>query len=450
MKTNPLSRLFVLAALVLFFLFTACQGTKTADTTRRPVDPLLANDVPFQEFTVSADHGDTIRLSGGTNIYIPAGIFVDAVGAPVKGDVRLHYRAFYTPGEVIASGITMFYDTAGAEHVFTSAGMFEMNGTQDEKPVSIAPGKSISMDFASSYNDMPFNFYNLDTSNGMWNYITTTTASANLLKQELLSAFESAPVRPAEPQQYNSKFPVIDLDINVADHPELAGYAGLLWQYGGTGNDPEKNAHVYKTEWTSAKLEMIDTSVCVYDLTLSAGAERFTTTVKPVLKGNDYENAMVSFRKKMEEFGEAEKIRQEKRQEAANTQEFVRPLSVSSFGFYNCDALFGLGEVLFTRCEFHFDDPEFEANREKVAVYFSVANGRMVSGYNGASVPRMGYVRDFKTCMVAILPGTNKACVLPANEFLPVDDGLVRKVKLRFIDSPVTTAADVNDVLAKL
>ena len=61
----------------------SCKQEHSGDTTRHAVDAPLANNVPFRDFDVEATNGDTITLPEGTTIYVPAGIFVDASGAPV-------------------------------------------------------------------------------------------------------------------------------------------------------------------------------------------------------------------------------------------------------------------------------------------------------------------------------------------------------------------------------
>jgi hypothetical protein len=385
------------------------------------VDPALQNDVPFRNFTINTEKGDTITLAEGTQIFIPAGIFVDAKGAPVIGDVQLHYRAFYSPGEIIASGITMFYDSANTEHVFTTAGMFEINGTQNGSPVRIAQGKSIEMDFASSRDDQTYSFYQLDTANAEWKYITTNgKAQPNAMREKLMTELAGIFSKPAEPKLYDPKKPVINIDVDVSNHPELAGYEGLLWQYAGSGKDPEQNKWIYETDWTSAQLTVADSNTCMYNLGLSGSSsgKTFSTTVFPSLKDDDYKQAMSEFREKMDNFTASENVRQEKRKNIALTSQFQRRTRIQTFGYHNWDwfDIFGEPEVFFS--EFHFEDPEFEKQRENVAIYFVAIDGRAVSAYNGATTPYLTFIRDKNTCVIGVLRGTNKVSVLDNGSFL--------------------------------
>src|ERR1051325_9931533 len=93
----------LLAILPAIFIFSCKPNSSTVDTTRKAVDAPLVKNIPFRDFDVNAENGDTLRLSEGTDIFIPGGTFVDQKGFPVKGKVQLHYRAFYTPGEILAS-----------------------------------------------------------------------------------------------------------------------------------------------------------------------------------------------------------------------------------------------------------------------------------------------------------------------------------------------------------
>lgn len=456
MKTTLFNRTRTFSAALILLCAASCnQGSNQADTTRRrAIDPALQNDVPFRDFTVSADEGDTITLAEGTQIFIPAGIFVNTKGEPVKGDVQLHYRAFYSPGEIIASGITMFYDSANAEHVFTTAGMFEINGTQNGNPIRIAEGKSIDMDFASSRDDATYSFYQLDTANAEWKYVTTNgKAQPNVLREKLLAELSKTFSKPAEPKLYDPKKPVINIDVDVKDHPELAGYEGLLWQYAGSGTDPEKNKWIYETEWRSVQLTMADSNTCMYNLGLSGSPDgkRFSTNVFPSLKGDDYKQAMTEFREKMETFEASEKVRQEKRTNIALTNQFQRRTSVRNFGQHNWDMFEDFPE--FVMSEFHFEDPEFEKQRENVAVYFVALNGNVVSAYNGAGTPNIMFSPKRKSGFVAILRGTNKVCKMGNGDFLaalPADPSKRSVFKLRATKETVSNSKELDAVIAKL
>ncbi len=456
MKTTLFIRTGTFSAALLLLCLASCnQGSNLADNTRRrAVDPVLENDVPFRDFTINTDMADTIELAEGTKIFIPAGTFVDLKGEPVKGDVQIHYRAFYTPGEIIASGISMFYDSAATEHVFTSAGMFEINGTQNGSPIAIAKGKSIDMDFASSYDDATYSFYQMDTAKAQWNFITTNgKAEINRVRESLTKELSGSLVKPAEPKLYDPTKPVINIDVDVQNHPELSGYEGLLWQYAGSGTDPEKNKWIYETEWNAAQLTMKDSNTCMYGLDLTGSSKSFSTNVFPSLKGNDYKKAMAEFREKMETFTANEEERQEKRKQIAATTPYQRKTRITSFGLCNWDQWLIYGVPEQTIAEFHFDDADFENQRHNVAIYFVALDGRLVSAYNGTSNPTLTYVPTRNTCIIGVLRGTNKVTMLSSNDFL---NSLAKKksdrsvFRLQNSSQTVSNSSDLDALIEKL
>lgn len=438
---------------------TSCkQDRPMSDNTRHAVEPMLANNVPFRDFDVEASNGDTITLPEGTTIYVPAGIFIDANGAPVKGTVKLHYRAFYTPGEIIASGITMLYDTAGTKEDFSSAGMFEIYGTQDNKPVSIAPGKSISMDFASTHDDADFSFYQLDTTAVNWKFLSAAKAEPNALKQQLEQTLASLmAARPVAPHEYDPQKPVIDIDVDPSDHPELSGYNGIVWQYAGSGTNPEKNPWVYATEWTSAKLLMKDTATCLYNMTLKNESKSFSTNVYPALKGENYQEALADFREKTLAFEATERDRQEKRAQAAQTADFMRKLSVAQFGIFNCDAIYRIfGKVKRIFGKFHFQNSAFDEHRDQVAIYVVTADKRVVSTYNAEGFNAFGteginISEGQNTCVIAVLHG--EAEIISCGEFsamINTKDGAESDFKMHSTSHKIENSGDMDDLISKL
>lgn len=448
----PFSRaLFLAVPLLLFFSCKQEQGSGA--NTRHAVNPVLTADVPFRDFEIDVAAGDTIELAEGTNIYVPANIFVDASGRPVTGKVQLHYRAFYTAGEIIASGITMLYDTAGEESPFSSAGMFELYGTQNDKAISIAPGKTIEMDFASTRNDADFSFYTLDTTSAQWNFVTKGKADTSRLYKKLRDLVAAFPRKPMEPKEYNPSKPVINLDMDLSDHPELSGYSDIIWQYAGNENDPDKNAWIYSTAWTSAKLQLVDSTTCTYNMNLSNTQKKFSSSVVPVLKGKNYAQAMTQFKEKMKAFDAAENMRQEKRKELAQTPQYIRRTSVRSFGICNWDffRIFGIPEILFS--VFHFDDPEMEKKRDDVTVFVVTADGRIISSYNGAADPKITYIPDKNNCIIAVLNGTSKGAILSNNEFnemAKAQNGKAARFQLHTTTHPVANSKDLDDLISKL
>lgn len=133
--------------------------------------PLPGVDIPFDAYTVDAAKGGTIEHASGSQLEIPANCFVDADGNPIEGEVNIDYREFHDIAEVFVSGIPMQYDSAGYAYQFETAGMLDIRGSQEGKPVFIAPGKGIDVELISDNEDPKFNLYYLDEEQGAWAHL---------------------------------------------------------------------------------------------------------------------------------------------------------------------------------------------------------------------------------------------------------------------------------------
>ena len=134
--------------------------------------PVKGIDVERTGYTINSGIDNVLIYPSGTRIFIPANCFRDQTGKPVTGSVRLSYREFRDPVDILVSGIPMKYDTAGEVSHFESAGMFEISASQNKAPLELAPGKKIEMNFVSTSKDSCYNFYAFNDSTGNWDYKT--------------------------------------------------------------------------------------------------------------------------------------------------------------------------------------------------------------------------------------------------------------------------------------
>lgn len=135
--------------------------------------PVAGLDVYPDVYTVNALTGSVLDYGSGTRIMVPSMAFEDANGNPVTGNVDVTYREFRDVVDVVLSGIPMKYDSGGVAGDFRSAGMFEIESSQNGTEVFLRDGKQIDMKFAVTDTASDFNFYRLDEKNG-WQYMTNT------------------------------------------------------------------------------------------------------------------------------------------------------------------------------------------------------------------------------------------------------------------------------------
>ncbi len=145
----------------------AATGQMRAYPTIEPLMPIV--DKPREHFTVNPSKAIDITTKEGWTVHIDGGSIVDAMGNPVSGPVDVTCRAFFTPGEVIASGIPMFVGHGDDAGHMESAGMFEVLATRAGEPLRLAPGRGISVQRKMAALPGPgYNNYMLDAATGEW------------------------------------------------------------------------------------------------------------------------------------------------------------------------------------------------------------------------------------------------------------------------------------------
>ena len=176
-----MKKLTYLLALAVLIVLQSCQNEGSDATAskemkvqemvteakERGVLPPFENvDVPYANYTVDVSKGRTIQTETGTTIIIPKGAFKDADGNPVKGKVDIMYREFHDAAAIIASGIPMT-NAEGSKYMET-AGMFEINGSQNGQTIEIANDKEIEVKMGSFVEGENFDFFHFDTKACNW------------------------------------------------------------------------------------------------------------------------------------------------------------------------------------------------------------------------------------------------------------------------------------------
>lgn len=114
--------------------------------------------VPQETVVFDAEKGTNYTYErSGTVVQIPANSLVFADGTPVKGQVEMQYREFRDFADFFATDIPMTFDH---QHQFESAGMFEVNASQNGKKVFVKEGEYINVEFMMTSDTVEnLNFY---------------------------------------------------------------------------------------------------------------------------------------------------------------------------------------------------------------------------------------------------------------------------------------------------
>jgi hypothetical protein len=274
-----------------------------AEASIKPsVRPFPNIPVEYEKFTINANERSIIKSKDGSIIVIPANSLIDSIGNSIKGKVDLRYQEYRDMVDVFLSGIPMDYDSAGIKKHFESAGMFELLAYQNNKALSIEPGKTITIEFASQYKGDRFNFYYFNQQTQRWDYQykdTSKTNNQNLTKQigivtkEINMLKKNAPLKPL---LVNSKQVTIKLDVLDTEFPEIAVYSNVRFQI---INHQKINLELDTLEWDMVKIKRTERGN--YMLHFERGNEVKEFSCVPVFEKADYANAKKIFEEKYNE-----------------------------------------------------------------------------------------------------------------------------------------------------
>jgi hypothetical protein len=305
--------------------------------------PLKGKDIAFKKHTINADNGGSFTYNG-SRVIIPAGIFCDEKGVTIKGKVDIEYREFHNPLDIFLSGIPMTYDSAGTKFTFESAGMLDIRGEQNGKPVLIKQGKNMEVEMASTTTNENYNIYVLDTVKKNW--VFQEVSKPDLVTEQVPNKIENTKTdmeapdfrKPIAPRRSNPENMSFRLSCNSKDFPEIASCGNNLFEVDSKFKsfDP-RLASMTWNDFSLNRIGFTDT----YRLTLTKDSASYTFVVYPVFDPKDFKKAQQDFIEKSRDYTKL--LAQEKEEEktaqlSTIASTFViRRLNVPEFGVWNCD-----------------------------------------------------------------------------------------------------------------
>ncbi len=307
----------------------------TTTPSTRKITPVTSKaNVPYASYKVNASKGGTIKHER-TTIKVPANCFKNTKGELITGDVKIEYREFKNIAEVVAAGIPMKYDSAGTIYHLESAGMFEIQGSQNGQPIQIAENKIIEVSLPTKPHNASFNQYLLDTVAGNWLYLKkdvseqpnpnviatnpsqNSESRINLLEREIKTIIPHKidslqkncdqriaqlpkPIKPKAPAGSTKGRPTFDLDINEKDFPELAAFKNVVFEV--LPENKNYSPALHEVEWNNVTISEGPVKGQNYWLHLSTPVRKVSLIVIPVLSGNDLEQAQTQFKEKLDKY----------------------------------------------------------------------------------------------------------------------------------------------------
>lgn len=352
--------------LSLFLLISCSTKEKTEDS--KGVNPMSVSskDDFFPKYLssenkieINTDIKNDIQLKSGSVIHIEPNIFVDQTGIPIKGKVEITWEEFHSLGEVIASNISMKYDSIGKTFDFETGGMFSIKGSQKRSPIFISKGKKIRIDIASTNDEKNMNFYSYDTIKKTWSYITTKGNAS-------IKDIKSRQVNPSSVLSKN----ILDIKLNTTEFPELNSKEIVGWKSRDSMNT-EVEKILSTLDIKSKIVSKIDDTT--YNLNLSYSNKSFERDFTFAVNPYTFKQAREeSFLKKL--------IAKRNQKELSDYQKniaegkVIRSIDIKEFGTYNWDRIQDDQNNIMVKSNFKFPS---ELDPNLISIHFVCPEEKM-------------------------------------------------------------------------
>jgi len=449
-------------------------------------------DIRYDTLFVDVKNGDTLIFNGCTQIIVPPNGIVTKDDENIES-TRILYREFQNQTDIMLSGIPMTYDSAGVEYLFESGGMFEIKSINPNEKINLETALEVKM--CSNHQQAGFNVYQLDENNGKWNYIEPVKAeplevleSDSFIGEEdividmPLNNLEGNIIFPEEEykaQVFAKKAPVLvpeeEFVIYVApSHVEdLKLYENIKFKP--LASELTKMKKIPQ-DLDHLKIEETKEND-VYLLTFYFDGNVEKVKCNPVFNNvNDYNKALVEFKKEEKAFKE-EQIKKAKEREirqreeakkmaemvknttknvariqnnpnAINYGKMIAAFSVNSFGYYNSDRPILINE--------NYRTIIFEVEGENYFIpqlyqYYTNRNAVMVNYSSQNNSTNIKFSIQDECILVAIINDGNNIAMMTQKEFRKaVIKNQQDKLVLKKVDREFKNANELNEYIKAL
>ncbi|MEM9928457.1 MAG: hypothetical protein AAF840_01435 [Bacteroidota bacterium] len=142
---------FPVSLLLVFSLF-ACQPVAPAPdpVSSAELHERIETKLSVFTTTLTSDRDTIIRTPNDVLVQVPAGVFVDAQGHPVEGEVELQLQEVFTKAQTLLQPISTV-TTSG--ELIASRGMLKIEALMGRQALELGTGKSINLGFPGEKED---------------------------------------------------------------------------------------------------------------------------------------------------------------------------------------------------------------------------------------------------------------------------------------------------------
>ena len=401
-------------------------------------------------------------LESGTVIHIPAQAFEYLDGAPVEGPVDIEFTEMHTAAEIITSGIPMKYiDEQGQVQWMQSAGMFQIEGFQNERPVRIAEGKTIDVDLASEVAG-DYDFWVFDEEKGNWinegpieaREGSPREATPPAVQNEIKALKQRTQKEPVKPE-INEANKLIFNDLDLSRCPELQGQKTVVLLYAGQDEQkaPQSNKWIREPGIWHKKTIVPAAEPGLYVLSLF-GDKLYQIEVKAAPTALEMDKANQAYQQQLAEYQANIALLKDRQALIAKRNTFVRVARLRGFGRYNYDILWKRRDAIALKADFEFPGVS-DLVKDLALVYLITDNGQTVVNFSQSDWDKFRFSPSSDNKILAVLPD-NKVSVFSETAFKEQKEEMIAAAGNDFVFSmenrgeTIESVADLDFILTEM
>ena len=410
----------VLALFLLSILGEGCNIFNVKTKGSQVIEPpVVAADIPFNEYLIHNDGSRTIKLSTGTVINIQQNIFEREDGKPIEGPITLKVREFHSAYDILRSGIPMSINSSQKDFL-QSAGMIELRANNNGNELKVKEGKQIEIALAGYNLSNGYDLY-YTTDGNSWSQTGRYVSDSNYQRNNRIKELSIIPKLPTDTVEMGKGF-IFSLKADLTEVPYLKPFSNLQWKVSKKDMSP-KVIEAIRIIWDEVSIKQIKGNKLENELLFkrkqsdTSGnqiVEQLVVKASPIVGGKNKREDRKLFAQQMDMYKNTLAKIEEEKARLAKEADMLNSFTISKMGIWNIDKIMKRDDFILVNASFDF---EKEINRDinKLKVFVIYEDDNSVIPYNTAQWNKIGFKLNSKVSFVVVLP-KNELAVISSDE----------------------------------
>ena len=410
----------LLALLLFSVLVGGCNIFKGKTKESQAIQPpVVAANIPFNEYLIHNDSSITIKLSTGTAINVQPGIFEREDGNPIEGPITLKVREFHSAYDILRSGIPMSINSSQKDFL-QSAGMIELRANNNGNELKVKEGKQIEIALAGYNLSNGYDLYY--TSDGSsWSQTGRFVSDSNYQRNNRIKELSIIPKVPTDTVDMGKDL-IFSLKADLTEVPYLKPFSNLQWRVSKKDISP-KVIDAIRIIWDEVSIKQIKGNKLENELVFkrkqfdTSGnqiVQQLVVKASPIVGGKNNREDRKLFAQQMDMYKNTLAKIEEEKARLAKEADMLNSFTISKMGIWNIDKIMKRDDLILVNASFDF---EKEINRDinKLKVFVIYEDDNSVIPYASVQWNKIGIRPNSKVSLVAVLL-KNELAVITSDE----------------------------------